>query len=282
MAMQHIEKIVINENRKTINLEARGLTTENLRYIVELVNARKNPLDELALSGNNINDEGAKVLSSLQKVKSLDVSVNNISDEGVKFLITNTPIVSLDISANNLTNKIVDILLSSSQLFWINVERNRDISSENKKKLKAHIAQNKLLAQCEAAVLSPESKVIDLLPKEQNVTKSSVLALSNTRSPLHTAPNRTSSIPSLERNINLENIVEKLKLDIHKAEPKQAKSAVLEWVADNFDPIEVLEVIAHKTKLAQLIEIILQKADPEELEQIAQLINKTLSPTKVY
>ena len=72
---EHIERLVANEDRKTIHIVAAGLTTEDLKRIVRIVNARKNPLAVLELKGNNIDDEGAEVLSALQKVNCFDINL---------------------------------------------------------------------------------------------------------------------------------------------------------------------------------------------------------------
>jgi hypothetical protein len=54
------------------------------------------------------------------------------------------------------------------------------------------------------------------------------------------------------------------------------------WLIRNFKPSQLVEALIQNANLFEIVGAMLKKAKPEELEQIAQMINRVLTPPKMY
>jgi Leucine-rich repeat (LRR) protein len=97
----------------------------------------------LILYRNNINNDGATILSRLKYITKLNLRYNNINDDGVEILAQSS-IKELDLSSNNLSNRSVEILIKYSKQTTINLKDNAKINKDSLlEQLKERISYNK-------------------------------------------------------------------------------------------------------------------------------------------
>lgn len=125
--------LLSDNNVKSLSLCYSGLSTNQIKQIVELINKRDVQLDKLDLSGNNISNDGAIYLGMLRKLRYLDVCNNDIENEGLVKLLQNPSIESLNISANYFDDATPQLIVENSCQTWINVDRNGFSKNDHEK-----------------------------------------------------------------------------------------------------------------------------------------------------
>lgn len=168
----------IEENDRTLTLIERGawsnyLTEADIEVLIDSIKIGENKfLNTLELDDNEIGDNGALLLSSLETIKvlqvaesditaigaeylskmksllSLSVSLNQIGDEGFAALVGSTSIVSLDASHCGITSKGAEAVLNNTHITFLSLEGN-DIEDVVLQKIDAHIARNRQKAEDE-------------------------------------------------------------------------------------------------------------------------------------
>lgn len=120
-----IERFREGLDTNTLNLYARKFNVNNIRMIL-LPFLKQNPqITALKISGNDIEDEGAKLIATNRTIKKLDVSTNEITDVGVIALCQNKNITCLNIAFNNLTEKGIEALANNSALVELHISFNQ-------------------------------------------------------------------------------------------------------------------------------------------------------------
>jgi Leucine-rich repeat (LRR) protein len=127
-----------------LNLWACRLNVQNIDSIV-LPFLEQNPqITELRIAGNDIGDEGSKLLATNQTIKKLDASVNNITDIGVAALCQNKNITCLHIDANSFTEKAMEVLANNAALTELHISLNQLHTNIDKGALKFFLKNDTL------------------------------------------------------------------------------------------------------------------------------------------
>lgn len=148
---------MLSESKHINNLDLRdmGLYAQDMEELVELIQLNQVKIDFLNLYRNNINDEGAIILSRLtaESIGRLNVGYCDLSDKGAIALI-HSQLTKIDLSDNSLTDKSVNVFLQEGKQTYLIFYRNRRISEEKLLAAEEKVEQNKQLA-AETASASP-------------------------------------------------------------------------------------------------------------------------------
>jgi hypothetical protein len=71
------------------------------------------------LTGNEITDRGARLLSFSNNIKVLEVGFNKISDEGARYLLENTTFTDLNLACTNVTEQIIPDVKANRTLKYL-------------------------------------------------------------------------------------------------------------------------------------------------------------------
>jgi Ran GTPase-activating protein (RanGAP) involved in mRNA processing and transport len=150
--------LATNQVIQDLNLASCNIGFVGVKHLAEALEGQNKVLRKINLSSNQLNEEGALVLTGAldkeSKIFELDISDNNISDVGAIFIIDtlfdNNSLKILNLSKNNISNvgieSLWEVISHNNAVAIISLDKNRNLSDVDESITKALSTNSSILS----------------------------------------------------------------------------------------------------------------------------------------